>query len=101
MTRVTRTMSPEEEAAWVANPFAAINTVVAFAPVHKRAGPGLPEATRAHQWTRKPFTQRHAGEACSLQGCEDEATETGRCVRHEAIWLRLHQHVALHKGGTR
>ncbi len=27
---------------------------------------------------------------CSLTGCEDDATETGRCVKHEAIWQRLH-----------
>lgn len=27
---------------------------------------------------------------CNLQGCNEEATETGRCVRHEAIWLRMH-----------
>ncbi len=30
------------------------------------------------------------GLPCNLAGCEEEATESGRCVKHEAIWLRLH-----------
>ena len=70
MTRVQHTFTPEEEAAFVANPTAFANLPAAFQPL-------------------KPddhFIVPH----CGLLGCDEEATETGRCVRHEAIWQRLH-----------
>ena len=79
MTQVKHTMTPEEEAAFIANPFAVANR-----PAPRRRGRSTASAP-----PRTPddhFIEAH----CGLLGCEDEATETGRCVRHETIWQRLH-----------
>ena len=48
--------------------------VQAWAP-----GPRLPE----------PVTWPYVETQCVLDGCFEEATETGRCVRHEAVYQRL------------
>lgn len=63
------TMTPEEEAAWPAS-------LLAGQPYE-----GEPRKRPAP----KPVVE---GVLCIADYCPEEATETGRCVEHEAHWLR-------------
>lgn len=76
---IRHTMTPDEEAAWVRDP----NSF-------------MKRQTISSQKREKPLWRdgNHIPEpipegSCNIKDCREEATETGRCVRHEAIWQRI------------
>lgn len=95
MTRVIRTMSPEEEAAFVANPasFAArggrVETMHYGICGHRVANAFTTLCRTCYDAGRRQGLLADA-RACVIPTCNEPKTTTGRCAKHEAIWQRLH-----------
>ena len=97
MSGAKHTMSPEEEAAFVANPASFALRGRGFEPTPPRVFYGVCGHVVSNNYTKvcRPCYDLKRREPqywfdCSIPGCTERVATTKFCPRHQAVWDRLH-----------